>query len=105
LVTKGALIIEDVEFLRSVGLLDESTQKSVVYELTDALKTRLIKIMPLQEVALELQKMSPLQISEVADYAITHYTELKMDRIDLLSKTSGKNIMKAIELYRASQED
>jgi hypothetical protein len=104
LVSKGALIIEDVEFLRNVGLLDEETNKSVVYELTDAMKTRLIKVMPLQEVAAELSKMSQLQIVELADYAITNYTELKMDRIDLLSKTSGKNIMRAIELYRASQE-
>ena len=104
LVSKGALIIEDVEFLRNVGLLDEETNKSVVYELTDAMKTRLIKVMPLQEVASELSKMSQLQIAELADYAITNYTELKMDRIDLLSKTSGKNIMRAIELYRASQE-
>lgn len=104
LISTGALIVEDVEFLRSVGLLDEETKKSVVYELTDAMKTRLIKVMPLQEVAAELQKMSSLQISELADYAITNYTDLKMDRIDLLSKASGKNIMKAIELYRAAQE-
>ena len=104
LISKGALIVEDVEFLRSVGLLDEETKKSVVYELTDAMKARLIKVMPLQEVAAELQKMSSLQISELADYAITNYVDLKMDRIDLLSKASGKNIMKAIELYRASQE-
>ena len=104
LVSKGALIIEDVEFLRSVGLLDEATNKSTVYELTDTMKTRLIKTMPLQEVAAELGKMSHLQISELADYAITNYVELKMDRIDLLSKASGKNIMKAIELYRAAQE-
>ena len=104
LISKGALIVEDVEFLRSVGLLDEETKKSIVYELTDAMKARLIKVMPLQEVAAELQKMSSLQISELADYAITNYVDLKMDRIDLLSKASGKNIMKAIELYRASQE-
>ena len=104
LISKGALIVEDVEFLRSVGLLDEETKKSVVYELTDAMKARLIKVMPLQEVAAELQKMSSLQISELADYAITNYVDLKMDMIDLLSKASGKNIMKAIELYRASQE-
>ena len=104
LVSEGALIIEVVEFLRAVGLLNEKTQKSMVYELTDAMKIRLIKTMPLAEVKTELTKMSPLQISEIADYAITNYMELKMDRIDLLSKASGKNIMKAIELYRATQE-
>ena len=101
---EGSLITNDVDFLREVGLLNEETQKSTVYELTDAMKTRLIKLMPLAEVKQELGKMSYAQIQELADYAITHYTELMMDRIDLLSKASGKNVMEAIKNYRAAQE-
>ena len=101
---EGSLITNDVDFLREVGLLNEETQKSAVYELTDAMKTRLIKVMPLAEVRKELEKMSYAQIQELADYAITHYTELMMDRIDLLSKVSGKNIMEAIKNYKAAQE-
>lgn len=101
---EGSLITNDVDFLREVGLLNEETQKSVVYELTDAMKTRLIKVMPLVEVRKELEKMSYAQIQELADYAVTHYTELMMDRIDLLSKVSGKNIMEAIKNYKAAQE-
>ena len=105
LFANGSLIVEDVDFLREVGLINEETQKSEIYELTDTMKTRLIKAMPLHEVAAELKKMSRFQIEELADYAILNYADLKMDRIDLLSKASGKNIIKAIELYRASQED
>ena len=104
LFTNGALIVEDVSFLREVGLLDEDTNKSIVYELTDAMKLRLIKAMPVKEVAAELQKMTRFQIEELADYAILNYYELKMDRIELLSRASGKNIMKAIELQKADQE-
>lgn len=102
---EGKLICSDVEFLRAVGLLDEETQKSVVYELTDAMKTRLIKLMPLAEVKQELAKMSHAQIEELADYAIANYQDLMMDRIDLLSKASGKNLMGAIKNYKAAQED
>jgi hypothetical protein len=102
---EGKLICSDVEFLRAVGLLDEETQKSVVYELTDTMKTRLIKLMPLAEVKQELAKMSYAQIEELADYAIVNYQDLMMDRIDLLSKASGKNLMGAIKNYKAAQED
>lgn len=100
----GSLIVNDVEFLREVGLLDETTQKSVVYELTDAMKARMIKVMPLVEVKKELEKMSYAQVQELADYAVEHYTDLMMDRIDLLSKASGKRIMEAIKNYKAAQE-
>ena len=100
----GMLITNDVEFLREIGLLDEDTQKSVAYELTDTMKTRLIKLMPLVEVTRELKKMSNEQIQELAEYAIANYKDLMMDRIDLLSKASGKNIMEAIKNYKAAQE-
>ena len=100
----GALVTDDKEFLREVGLLDEE-DKSIVYELTDNTKNRLIKLMPLSEVRMELAKMSHNQILELADYAILHYTDLAMDRIDILSKASGKDILTAIKNHRAAQED
>lgn len=102
---KGRLVTNDVDFLREVGLLDESTQKSVVYELTDSMKTRLVKAMPLAQVKQELAKMSHAQVEELADYAITHYQDLAMDRVDLFSQASGKNLMNAIKNYKAAQED
>ena len=100
---EGSLVTDDIEFLREVGLLGEDN-KSVVYELTDAMKLRVIKNMPLAEVKKELAKMSQSQIDEVADFAVTHYNDLVMDRIDLLAKVSGKNILKSIENYKAAQE-
>lgn len=101
---EGSLITDDRDFLREVGLLDEN-EESIVYELTETMKTRLIKLMPLIEVRNELAKMSASQIEELANYAITHYQDLVMDRIDLLSKASGKDLMVAIRNYRAAMED
>jgi hypothetical protein len=61
--------------------------------------------MPLVEVKKELAKMSASQLEEVANYAILNYQDLVMDRVDILSKASGKNILAAIRNYKAAQED
>jgi hypothetical protein len=103
LFTQGILTTNDVEFLKEVGLMEEDGTTSVTV-LTDALMIRLIKTMPVAEVKKELTKLSRTQLEELADFAIEHYTNLQMDRVDLLSKATGKNIMKAIEHYRKAQE-
>ncbi len=100
---EGLLTTNDVEFLKEVGLMEEDGTANVTV-LTDALLTRLIRTMPAAEVKKELTKLSRTQLEELADYAIEHYTELQMDRIDILSSATGKNIMKAIEHYRKAQE-
>ena len=100
---EGMLTTNDVEFLKEVGLIEDDGTETVVI-LTEALMTRLIKTMPAAEVKNELKKLSRTQLEELADYAVAHYTELQMDRVDLLSKATGKNIMKAIEHYRRAQE-
>lgn len=99
---EGLLTTDDKEFLREVGLFDEETNIEIV-ALTDAYMIRLIRTMPLTEAKQELKKLTHTQLEELADFAIEHYTDLSMDRIDELSKASGKNIMKAIENYRSSQ--
>lgn len=103
LFTQGILTTNDVEFLKEVGLIEEDGTANVTI-LTDALMARLIKTMPIAEVKKELTKLSRTQLEELADYAIEHYTNLQMDRIDLLSKATGKNIMKAVEHFRKAQE-
>lgn len=101
---EGILTTDDKEFLKEVGLMDED-EVAVVTPLTDAFLTRIIKLMPLNEVKTELTKLSHTQCEEIADYAIEHYTELSLDRVDILSQVSGKNIMGAIENYRAAQQE
>lgn len=100
---QGLLTTNDVEFLKEVGLIEEDGTANVT-PLTDAMLLRLIKTMPAAEVKMELTKLTRAQLDELADYAIEHYTDLQMDRIDLLSKATGKNIMKAVEHFRKAQE-
>jgi hypothetical protein len=104
LVRKGLLIIEDKEFLVEVGLAEEENTVMAI-ELTPALKEKCISTMPVWELEQTLGKMSEYQISELAEYAIANHTKMKMDRIELLGKASHKNILKAIELHKAAQED
>ena len=99
----GMLTTNDTEFLKEVGLMEDDGTPNVVL-LTEAYMSRLIRTMPVKEVRAELPKLSHDQLEELADYAIEHYTELALDRVDLLTKASGKNIMKAIEHYRKAQE-
>ena len=100
----GALVTDDEEFLVEVGLKEAEGEMKIV-ELTDTLKIRMIKLMPLIEVEREIKKLTPTQIEELVNYAILHYTEMAMDRVDLFSKVSGKNVMGAITNYRKSLED
>lgn len=100
---EGMLTTNDVEFLKEVGLVEEDGSTIVVI-LDQALLTRLIKTMPAVEVKKVLTTLSRSQLEELADYAVEHYTELQMDRIDILTQATGKNIMKAIEHYRKAQE-
>ena len=104
LVSKGLLVIDDKEFLREVGLYAEDADPIVV-ELTEDMMKKCLSTMPLWELKQTLEKLSEHQISDLAEYAIKNHVEMKMDRVELLGKASRKNILKAIELYKASQED
>ena len=104
LVAKGVLVIEDKDFLMEVGLMEDEKTPAVI-ELSEALMKKCISAMPVWELQQTLEKLSEHQINDLATYAIQHYADLKMDRIEVLGKAAHKNILKAIELYKASQED
>ena len=100
----GLLIIEDKDFLYEVGYITEKEQENNQLELTVGFMKRCIGAMPLTELTMNIKKMSRHQIQELVEYAIQNNTELRMDRIELLNKVSGKDILKAVELLKADQE-
>ena len=100
----GMLVIDDKDFLYEVGYITDKDEAVQGIELTPTLLKRCIGVMPIAELTQTLKKMSRYQIQELVEYAIENNQDLKMDRIDLLSKISGKNILKAIELRKADQE-
>lgn len=100
---KGMLTTDDKQFLIDVGLATDEGETEII-TLTDTMVNRLLKLMPISDARETMKKLSQIQIEELADYAVEHYKELSMDRIDLLAKASGKNLMRAIELYKAARE-
>lgn len=103
----GLLAIDDRDFLVEVGYIidtNETVETVETIDLNPTFMKRCIGAMPVTELATNLKKMSKHQIEELVEYAIQNSKELKMDRIDLLGKVSGKNILKAIELLKADQE-
>lgn len=100
---EGTLYTNDKEFLRDVGLIIEVEDEPIA-PMTEQRLLRLIKNMPYAELPAELEKLSFGQIQELIDYAVKNYKILQMDRIDLFSKISGTNVMKAIEHYKIATE-
>lgn len=100
---EGLLVTDDKEFLQTVGLMTPE-EESVVVNLTPELLNRMIKLMPKTDLKATAAKLSRTQLNELGEYAVSHYSELKLDRVDLLSQLTGKNILKAIENYKAAQE-
>ena len=103
----GLLVTDDKDFMKEVGLMEEvkeGQEEVLVTELDEKLAKRMIALMPLADFKVNLEKLSQPQIQELADYAIFHYTELKGDRVDLLSKATGRNIYKSIENFKKSEE-
>lgn len=100
---QGLLTVDDDDFLKEVGLMTEDGEREVIL-LTAELENRMIKLMPIADLKIQLKKLTQTQLIELAEYAVAHYQELKMDRIDLLTKATGKNILKSIENLKAAQE-
>ena len=100
----GLLVIDDRDFLVEVGYIIDANETIETIDLNPTFMKRCIGAMPVAELATNLKKMSKYQIEELVEYAIQNSKELRMDRIELLGKVSGKNILKAIELLKADQE-
>ena len=101
---QGMLVTDDKEFLKQVGLMDEEEHSEVV-NLTENLLMRIIKHMPVSELKGVLSTLSRTQLTELGEFAVAHYTDLNLDRVDILSAATGKNLLKAIENYKKAQEE
>lgn len=100
---QGLLITDDKTFLKDVGLMDEE-ESTEIFLMTDQLQKRMLKVMPIAELKENLRKMSRAQLEEFGEYAVLHYAELGMDRVELLTKATGKDMMVAIRNHRAALE-
>jgi len=101
---QGYLKCNDKEFMKDMGLMSED-ETPVVVELTDVFMKRMIGVMPMKEFKDNLAKLQPNQIMDLTDYAIEHSSDLKIDKAEILSKMTGKQVMRAIEYARAEEAE
>lgn len=109
LFTEGNLWVDDKDFRIELGLEspeeDEADAQgtetsSSLIKLDDNMLNRIVKLMPVVEVEKTLKQLSESQRLEVADYAVDHYLDLKMDRIDMLSEYCHTDIIKAVNMKK-----
>lgn len=100
---QGLLITDDKIFMQDVGLMDEN-EHTDIFPMTEQLQKRMLKVMPITELKDNLRKMSRAQLEEFGEYAVLHYADLGMDRVELLTKATGKDLMSAIRNLKAAEE-
>lgn len=104
LIKNGYIIIHDKQFLVDMGIIPDEESESPIVVLDENMLNRLIKAMPLHETVEMLKKLTPAQLHELGDYAVEHYEDLKMEKLEVLTKATGKDLLKAIKNYKDAQE-
>lgn len=105
LIRNGLLIVEDKQFLFDVGLINSMEEESPIKELTEKEIKKLLKYTPVKDLPNELKNLSQVQLEELGNYAIEHYEEVSNDRLTILNKATGKDMLKAIQNQIASKEE
>lgn len=97
MIEEGILYIEDMEVKKELGIEPEDATEPRIIYLSDKELERYWKIMPFAQFKLEVKKLTTMQISSLADYAITHGNDGDIQKANYLSEISGRNILKGIE--------
>ena len=104
LIKEGLLVVEDKQFLYDVGIITEMEQESPIKTLDEKEIRSLIKYKPVSELEGSLKNLSRTQLEEIGEFAIEHYKEFSNDRLAILSKATGKDLLTAIKNYIAAEE-
>ena len=105
MIDTGMLYIEDMEEKKKLGIEPENATEPVnVIVLSDADKSKYMKVYDLDKFTKEVKKLSREQIVDLADFAIENKIA-DFDKSEVLEKLCGKNIIKGIQLARQNKED
>lgn len=104
MVKEGYLYIEDLEVKKEVGVEPEDATEETAILLDEKQLKRFWKDMPLAQFKVEIKNLKKVQIDSLAEYAIQHGDEGSIDKANYLTKISGYQILKGIELERQNKE-
>lgn len=105
MINSGLLFIEDMDFKKEVGLEPEDAKEPVnIVPLDEKLMQRILKFMPISQVGEELKKLNVEQRRMLVTYAIENEM-ISMDRVDIIKEICGVDLLKAISLKKANEEE
>lgn len=105
MVREGLLYIEDMDVKKEIGIEPEDAIQPTIILLDEKALKRFWKDMPLSQFKVEIKTLTAEQIKGLAEYAIHHGEEGSIDKANYLSKISGYQILKGIELERQNKEE
>lgn len=105
MVNEGYLYIEDMEVKKEIGVEPENAEAPTIILLDDKQLKRFWKDMPLPQFKVEIKSLTNEQVKSLAQYAIRHGDEGSIEKANYLTKVSGYQVLKGIELERQSKEE
>ena len=102
---EGLLYIDDMDFKIELGLEEEgATKPENIIPIDEKYLIRVLKNMPIAEMKMAVAKMSDNQKRELVDFA-SEQNDISFDRMDVIKKLTGIDVVKVIELKRAKKEE
>ena len=102
---QGLLYIDDMDFKIELGLEEEGTKTPTnVIPMDEKYMSRVLKLMPIAEMKKAISGMNDNQKRELIDFA-SEQNDISFDRMDVIKKLTGIDVVKVIELKRSKGEE
>ena len=102
---QGLLYIDDMDFKIELGLEEEGTKAPTnVIPMDEKYMSRVLKLMPIAEMKKAISAMNDNQKRELIDFA-SEQNDISFDRMDVIKKLTGIDVVKVIELKRSKEEE
>ena len=102
---QGLLYIDDMDFKIELGLEEEGTKAPTnVIPMDEKYMSRVLKLMPIAEMKKAIGAMNDNQKRELIDFA-SEQNDISFDRMDVIKKLTGIDVVKVIELKRSKGEE
>ena len=102
---QGLLYIDDMDFKIELGLEEEGTKAPTnVIPMDEKYMSRVLKLMPIAEMKKAISALNDNQKRELIDFA-SEQNDISFDRMDVIKKLTGIDVVKVIELKRSKGEE
>ena len=102
---QGLLYIDDMDFKIELGLEEEGTKAPTnVIPMDEKYMSRVLKLMPIAEMKKAISAMNDNQKRELIDFA-SEQNDISFDRMDVIKKLTGIDVVEVIKLKRSKEEE